>query len=65
MDRYETDKYINELEQQRDDLVEACKEVMATFVGYAEGSIGGQALKKVRDALAKAQPSSTSVTPIK
>ena len=36
-----------------DELVEAFKELAATFVGLPEGSIGGQAMKKAEAAIAK------------
>lgn len=36
-------------------LYRACKGMLATFTGYAEGSIGGQALSKVEAAIASAE----------
>ena len=36
-----------------DELVDAFKELAATFVGLPEGSIGGQAMKKAEAAIAK------------
>jgi hypothetical protein len=49
------DKLIKDLKQQRDDLLEAGKDVLATFVGYVEGSIAGQVLKNLDAAMAKCQ----------
>ena len=36
-----------------DELLDACKECRATFIGLQEGSIGWQAMKKVNAAIAK------------
>ena len=44
---------ITELKQQRDDLLAAGKDVLSAFVGYVEGSIGGQALLNLKAAIAK------------
>lgn len=40
-------------EASRKELVEAFKELAATFVGLPEGSIGGQAMKKANDVIEK------------
>ncbi len=40
------------------DLLAACKEVRAVFVGLVEGSIGGQAIKKVDEAITAAEKKS-------
>ena len=37
-----------------DDLLAACKEARATFVGFVQGSIGGQAISKINKAIKKA-----------
>lgn len=48
-------RFMNEMPGQicnsHDKLVGACKEVIATWVGLPEGSIGGQTIKKVKAAL--------------
>ncbi len=41
------------LVQQRDDLLNAGEDVLSVFVGYVEGSIGGQTLKNLKAAIAK------------
>lgn len=43
------------LKQQRDDLLAACEEVVATFVGLQPGSIGWQVVTKIAQAIAKAK----------
>ena len=45
-------EHYDALVRQRDALLAACKEVRATFLGYQKGSIGDQALKKVKAAIA-------------
>lgn len=41
------------LVEQRDALLAAGEDVVAVFVGYVEGSIGGQVIKKTKAAIAK------------
>ena len=38
-----------------DMLVEACKEARATFIGFVEGSAGGQAMLAIKQAIAEAE----------
>ena len=46
---------LDRAEATKKDLLEACEELAATFVGLPEGSIGGQAMKKANAAIAKAK----------
>ena len=43
----------HDLIEQRKDLVDAGNNALGVFVGYVEGSIGGQAIKQLETAIAK------------